>query len=55
MDETRLIFVSLMNIEDNIKHGWFWSCVITTLKYTGIRRRQLVGLTWSDFDIVSPV
>lgn len=36
---------------DNIKHGWFWSCVITTLKYTGIRRRQLVGLTWSDFDL----
>jgi integrase len=36
---------------NNIEHGWFWSCVITTLRYTGIRLRQLVGLAWSDFDL----
>lgn len=28
---------------------WFWETVIKTLYYTGIRRRQLVGLTWDDF------
>lgn len=33
------------------KYGWFWSCVITTLRYTGIRRKQLIGLTWADFDL----
>lgn len=41
----------LFNFCSSIKHGWFWSCVITTLHYTGIRRRQLVGLTWKDFDL----
>ncbi len=36
---------------NSIEYGWFWSCVITILHYTGIRRKQLVGLTWSDFDL----
>jgi len=36
---------------DSVQEGWFWSCVITTLYYTGIRRKQLVGLTWADFDL----
>lgn len=36
---------------NDIEYGWFWSCVTTTLYYTGIRRRQLVGLTWGDFDL----
>ncbi|CAC9495314.1 hypothetical protein [uncultured Gammaproteobacteria bacterium] len=42
---------NLLTFCDNIEHGWFWSCIITTLRYTGIRLRQLVGLTWSDFDL----
>jgi integrase len=41
----------LLTFCNNIEHGWFWSCVITTLRYTGIRLRQLVGLAWSDFDL----
>jgi integrase len=28
--------------------GWFWETVVKTLYYTGIRRRQLVGLHWED-------
>lgn len=36
---------------DSIQDGWFWSCVIATLYYTGIRRKQLVGLNWADFDL----
>ncbi len=35
----------------SIQYGWFWSCVITTLHYTGIRRKQLVALTYADFDL----
>jgi Site-specific recombinase XerD len=30
--------------------GWFWEVVCKTLYYTGIRRRQLVGLRWGDID-----
>lgn len=30
--------------------GWFWVSVMKTLFFTGIRRRQLVGLTWGDID-----
>lgn len=31
--------------------GWFWATVIRVLYYTGVRRRQLVGLTWGDIDL----
>lgn len=41
----------LFSFCDNIEYGWFWYCVITTLYYTGIRRKQLVGLTWGDLDL----
>lgn len=30
--------------------GWFWEGVVKCLYYTGMRRRQLVGLTWGDID-----
>ncbi len=33
-----------------VKNGWFWSICIKTLFYTGMRRRQLVGLRWKDID-----
>ncbi|MCY3768996.1 MAG: site-specific integrase [Gammaproteobacteria bacterium] len=33
-----------------VKNGWFWSICIKTLFYTGMRRRQLVGLCWKDID-----
>jgi integrase len=30
---------------------WFWSSVLATFFYTGMRMRQLVGLNWSDVDL----
>lgn len=30
--------------------GWFWESVCWMLFYSGIRRRQLVGLCWGDID-----
>lgn len=36
---------------DRLKPGWFWAITLKTLYYTGIRRRQLVGLTLSDVDL----
>ncbi|MCB1735717.1 MAG: site-specific integrase [Gammaproteobacteria bacterium] len=34
----------------HLEPGWFWSSVIRTLYYTGIRRRQLIGLRGADYD-----
>ncbi|MCB1639775.1 MAG: site-specific integrase, partial [Thiothrix sp.] len=36
-----------------VNPGWFWVHVIRTLYYTGIRRRQLVGLSWGDVNLKS--
>ena len=36
--------------ENTLNPSWFWITVIKTLYYTGIRRRQLIGLKWSDID-----
>lgn len=30
--------------------GWFWSGAMRFLFFSGVRRRQLVGLTWGDLD-----
>jgi len=35
---------------DVIAPQWFWAAVLRTLYLTGMRRRQLVGLRWSDVD-----
>jgi len=35
--------------------GWFWWIMTLTFYYTGIRRRQLVGLLWSDVDLENDV
>lgn len=34
-----------------IRPTWFWSIVINTFYYTGIRRLQLVQLMWKDIDL----
>lgn len=31
--------------------GWFWLSAIRCLYYTGMRRKQLVGLVWGDIDL----
>lgn len=33
-----------------IHQGWFWAICIKTLFYTGMRRRQFVGLLWKHID-----
>jgi integrase len=33
--------------------SWFWLAVLTTLYYTGMRRRQLIELAWGDIDFGS--
>ncbi len=34
-----------------VSPSWFWRIVIKVFYYTGIRRRQLVGLTWGDINL----
>ena len=41
---------SLESSDNKLNPNWFWITVIRTLYYTGIRRRQLIGLKWSDID-----
>jgi len=41
---------ALESTENKLNPSWFWITVIRTLYYTGIRRRQLIGLMWSDID-----
>lgn len=36
-----------------LRPTWFWKHVVLVLSKTGIRRRQLVGLRWSDIDTQS--
>lgn len=35
--------------------AWFWKILIRTLYYTGMRRRQVVGLTWGDIHLKSGI
>lgn len=35
---------------DVIEPQWFWYTVLRTFYYTGMRRRQLLGLIWDDLD-----
>lgn len=44
------IITYLRKEEQHNMPGWFWEAVVKTLYYTGIRRRQLVGLCWGDID-----
>ena len=37
------------------ENAWFWQAVVKTLQYTGIRRRQLTCLRWSDIDFYKKV
>lgn len=44
--------ISYLNSDENtLSPGWFWIIVIRTFYYTGIRRRQLAGLTFKDIDL----
>ena len=44
--------ISYLSSEENtLSPGWFWIIVIRTFYYTGMRRRQLAGLTFKDLDL----
>jgi integrase len=32
------------------QHAWFYLAMIDTFRFTGIRRRQLIGIKWCDID-----
>jgi integrase len=40
----------LRHPEQEAMPGWFWESVCKMLYYSGMRRRQLVGLCWRDID-----
>lgn len=37
---------------DVVQPQWFWYTVLRTFYYTGMRKRQLLGLVWNDIDFV---
>jgi integrase len=45
-DKTYHDFLKL--IEENADYPWFWVAVTKTFYFTGMRRRQLIALRWSD-------
>lgn len=48
---TMLTALNLLLRDDcPVEPGWFWAIVVRSIFYTGVRRRQLVGLRWSDID-----
>ena len=41
----------LRELDDDIyPNAWFWKIIIRTFYYTGMRRKQLCGLIWSDLE-----
>ncbi|MGQ0622780.1 MAG: tyrosine-type recombinase/integrase [Panacagrimonas sp.] len=50
IDRLNDIIASLGREGSLIEPHWFWLAVLRTLFMTGIRRRQLIGLTWADVD-----
>ncbi|MDO9453180.1 MAG: site-specific integrase [Stagnimonas sp.] len=50
IDRLNDIIASLSRDGSRIEPHWFWLAVLRTLFMTGIRRRQLIGLTWEDVD-----
>ncbi|MDD5394605.1 MAG: tyrosine-type recombinase/integrase [Thiothrix sp.] len=49
-DEIGQVLVYLRHPDQQFMPGWFWETVCKALYYSGIRRRQLVGLLWQDID-----
>ena len=50
IDRLNDIIASLSREGSRVEPHWFWLAVLRTLLMTGIRRRQLLGLTWEDVD-----
>lgn len=50
--EIRHVIKVITNDDFSYPPGWFWEMVIKFLYYSGLRRRQVVGLKWSNIDLV---
>ncbi len=49
--EIRHAIKVITNDDSPYPPGWFWEMVIKFLYYSGLRRRQVVGLKWSNIDL----
>ncbi len=49
-EEIRQAINVVSNDDSSYPPGWFWITVIKFLYYSGLRRRQVVALRWSNFD-----
>ncbi len=45
------LVLMINNDEYYSQHAWFYLAMIDVFKFTGIRRRQLIGIKWCDIDI----
>ena len=52
LDNIRLVISYLEREDCPMEPNWFWSLLVRLLFYTGMRRRQITGLKWSDIDFV---
>lgn len=50
LDTLRQANAYLAQSDEPLKPAWFWRIVLQTLYTTGMRRRQLVTIRWSDID-----
>ena len=50
LDNIRKVVEYLDSKDCLFKPNWFWSLLVRTLFYTGMRRRQVAGLKWQDID-----
>ena len=50
LDNIRKVAEYLDSEGCQFKPNWFWSLLVRMLFYTGMRRRQIVGLKWQDID-----
>lgn len=53
IDSLHAVLRYLQSDEDPLKPGWFWVIVIKTFYYTGMRRRQLAEMIWSDINFTT--
>ena len=43
--------IARLEHEDILPPGWLWAMIVRGLYFTGVRRRQLVGLRWGDVSV----
>ncbi len=51
LDKLQAVMAFVANENSTIQPSWYWSVLLKTLFYTGMRRRQLIRLKWNDVDL----